>query len=195
MAYIGLKHPVFAPETTYVPGTGVTYSSGSVIDMACSCNLEITHADAKLNADDVVAETYNGATGGTIEFEFRHLPLADRKTLLGWRENKESTTITSYSETDQPGPYGGFGFIRTVQRNNAVIYEATWLHRVQFALSSEETNNKGENVEFQTAKVTGNILPIYPDATGVAVVRDVMEFDTYAAALTWLNASGRGNIT
>ena len=70
------------------------------------------------------------------------------------------------------------------------MYEATLLYKVQFQLPSENSNTKGENIEWQTPTMTCRIMTL-PDWDNT--YEETAIFDTESACRTWL--FGKLNIT
>ncbi len=196
MAYVGLRYPVFAPITTEARGKAIVYGTGMVIGRAISANVEFTRNEGGLYADDILAESDNSITGGTIEIGLDDALEDVQAAIFGVQKSGE-TGQEVYTETDAAAPYGGFGYIRVRRHKGVTSYIAYWIHKTQFAPSSESAQTKGETIEWQTPTASGNIMGVYIDASGVAKFRDHKVCATEEAAVTWLNglakiASGAG---
>ena len=84
--------------------------------------------------------------------------------------------------THDVAPYLGVGFYGAVMRNNKVSYMAKWLKKVQFAEPNDETETKGETVNFQTPTIEGTVFPA-DDGTW----KEQAEFATEEEAAAWVD--------
>ena len=185
---VGMVYPVCAPVNTYTPGTGITYSAGSVVSEARGATINWDRADGEFYGDDVLLDSDNGVLGYTIDFEPAGLSDAIRATLLG-----ETVLNTSeYNITDAAAPYVGFGYIRVMRDNSSgtvvTNYEAWWYYRVQFSVSSEETRTKERNIEWRTPTLSGRGTGVRLDSADTVTFAVHETFDSYTDAKTWLNA-------
>ena len=190
---VGMVYPVCAPVATYTPGTGVTYSAGSVVSEARSASISWDRADGEFYGDDILLDSDNGVLGYTIDFEPAGLQDAIRATLLG-----ETVLNTSeYNITDAAAPYVGFGYVRVMRDNSTgtVItnYEAWWYYRVQFSVNSEETRTKERNIEWRVPTLSGRGTGVQLDSSDTLTFAVHKSFETMSDAKTWLN--GKASIT
>ncbi len=194
MAFVGLRYPVFAPIKTEERGKAIVYDPGVVIGRAMSANIELTRNEEGLYADDVLAESDNSITGGTIEIGVDDILEDAQVTIFGLKSTPASEgVVAEYKETDAPAPYGGVGYIRVRRYKGATSYLAYWLHKVQFGSTSEEATTKGESIEWQTPTASGNVMGVYLDDSGNAEYRTHAVFTAEGEAVAWLNA--KANIT
>lgn len=190
---VGMVYPVCAPVATYTPGTGVTYSAGSVVSEARSASISWDRADGEFYGDDVLLDSDNGVLGYTIDFEPAGLQDAIRATLLG-----ETVLNTSeYNITDAAAPYVGFGYVRVMRDNSTgtviTTYEAWWYYRVQFSVNSEETRTKERNIEWRVPTLSGRGTGVQLDSSDTLTFAVHKTFTTMSDAKTWLN--GKASIT
>lgn len=183
---VGMVYPVCAPIATYTPGTGVTYSTGSVVAEARSATLTWNRSDGEFYGDDALLDTENGITGYSLDFEPTGLSDAIRQTLLG-----ESVANTSeYYITDDEAPNVGFGYIRVMRDNSSgtvvTNYEGWWFYRIKFGLNSEETRTKEQNIEWRTPTLSGKGTGVQLDSSGKLTFAVHETFATLSAAKTWL---------
>jgi hypothetical protein len=188
-----MVYPVCAPVATYTPGTGVTYSAGSVVSEARSASISWDRADGEFYGDDVLLDSDNGVLGYTIDFEPAGLQDAIRATLLG-----ETVLNTSeYNITDAAAPYVGFGYVRVMRDNSTgtviTTYEAWWYYRVQFSVNSEETRTKERNIEWRVPTLSGRGTGVQLDSSDTLTFAVHKSFETMSDAKTWLN--GKASIT
>ena len=193
MAAIGCRYPVFAVISSHTSGSAISYSTGEVLCHAIAANITYNRRDNALYGDDIKVETDKGLTDYTIAFEGDRLPNAKRAKLLGETAVTQTTTVTHYAVKDNTPPGVGFGYIKVVQEDNVVKYEAYWFHKVEFTLDNENASTKAEQISFGTYPITGHGLGVVLDSSGDVQFFDHMNFGTEAAAKTWLN--GRAGIT
>lgn len=186
MAFIGMRHPVVAKINTETEGSAITYDAGMVLGKAISADINWTRNDNPLYADDVIAEDDNGITGGSIEFGADDVLDDVRAYMLGVKA-VTAQSATEYETTEEGAPYVGFGYIRVRRKNGATTYQAIWYHKVQFGETNESAQTKGQTIEWQTPTLTGRIMGVRNDSSGLANYRRYANFDTPAAAETWLN--------
>lgn len=186
MAKIGLRKSIFAPITSEPENAMPVY--GTAVhghERLTTMNLSWQKSDAKLYADDVVAEADNGVTGAELEMGMDDLSPEFEKSALGVQGG--GTGGTEYLEdTDDVGTPGGYGYIQVKVYKGTRAYVANWFYKVQFGKSDEEGQTKGESVEFMTPTVVGTVMGVFNDATGKAKFRRRQEFETYAEALSFL---------
>lgn len=185
MAIIGMRHVVAAPLSAESGSADPTYGTGLVVGKAIQGNVSWDRADNPLYADDVLAESDNAVTGGTVEIGVDDLENAARVTLLG--AVKLGSTGDIYETTDDAAPYVGVGYIRVRRKGGVTSFQGIWYYKVQFSESNENTNTKGQNIEWQTPTLSGKILGIKNDSSGKYKFRRFGQFATEAAALEWLN--------
>ena len=185
---VGMVYPVCAPVSAYTPGTGITYSAGSVVSEARGATINWNRADGEFYGDDILLDSDNGVLGYTIDFEPAGLKDSIRATLLG-----ETVANTSeYNITDAAAPYVGFGYVRVMRDNSSgtvvTNYEAWWYYRVQFSVSSEETRTKEQNIEWRVPTLSGKGTGVRLDSSDTATFAVHETFESFSDAKTWLNS-------
>ena len=192
-ANVGMQYPVFAPVDTYTPGTGITYEAGIVVAEAVSASINWERADGHFYGDDVELDSENGVLGYTISFEPTGLKNAARAAMLG----ESVTSDGSYRVTDASAPDGGFGYIRVMREDGTngvgVTYEGWWYYKLKFGIDSEETRTKEHNLEWRVPTLTGTGSGVLLGATEEKTFSEHKDFETMAAAKTWLRT--KANIT
>ena len=184
---VGMVYPVCAPVATYTPGTGITYSAGSVVSEARGATVSWDHADGEFYGDDVLLDSDNGVLGYTIDFEPAGLKDSIRNTMLG-----ETVANTSeYSITDAAAPYVGFGYVRVMRDDSTgtvvTSYEAWWYYRMQFSVNSEETRTKERNIEWRTPTLSGRGFGVQLDSADTLTFATHITFESLSDAKSWLN--------
>lgn len=191
MAFIGLRYPVAAAFSQSADGVAPSYSNGMVIGRAIQANLTKTHNNNPLYADDIIDEDDNSLTAMSLSLGLNDLLDTERAALLGdIAVMSTGTTPTATGEYDEGGVNSspvGFGYIRVRRKGGLVKYQAVWYWKVTWTEDSEESQTKGESIEWQTPTITGRVHGCYIDSSGVAKFRRRQTFDTEAAAKSWLN--------
>lgn len=186
MAAIGMRHLVGAPwaePEQQTEGTLPKYGAGLKIGRAISANISFRRNDTDLYADDVLAESDNTITGGDIDMTVAEI--LDEVAMVIFGDKKEADT-EEYHDSDQSTPYIGMGYMREMRYKGKSTFRATWLYKVQLATAEEAAQTKGENTNYQTQRVTGEILGVTLE-DGSTRFRSWQTFDTAAKAVAWLN--------
>ena len=193
MAYIGMRNPVFAPVSSHTDGAAITYGTGMVIGPAVSANVTFETNDNPDYGDDVIIDNDKGVNGYSVTLETNDISKEARAACLGWvPKTGTNSTVTHYEVTDAAPPIGGFGFERVKLFKGVRKYEAFWFHKIQFSDGGENASTKQRQITWNHPTMTGAGIGAYIDSSGAAKYFDWMEFDTEAAAQTWLY--GRGNV-
>lgn len=190
MSKVGMKYPVYAPIEAEVPGQPITYGEGFFIAEAISADINLERADARLYGDDALQDRDNSVIGGTETLNVTRLPLAIKKKMLGLEHDEETD---EYSETGKASPYGGHGYISVFREKGETHYEGIWIHKIQFSENSISDQTKGQQLEFNTPTIEGEIMGVRIDDSGKTYFYKKKPFDTENAALDWLK--GLANIT
>jgi phi13 family phage major tail protein len=185
MAYIGLKHPVFAPITSEPANSLPVYGAGLIVGKAIAANVSIELSDSKLPADDGIAEYDNSFISGTITTGVDDLSDDALKSWLGDQAATLGGVATIRSASTYEAPEGGFGYYRVRKKNGVRTFRAYWYHKTKWGMPSEEAKTKPDGaIEWQTPEVEGTIMPAQ-DGTGAW--RDAVTFETEAEAVAWLD--------
>ena len=191
-ANVGMQYPVYAPLSTYTPGTSITYGTGAVIAEAVSASVSWERADGRFYGDDAQLDSDNGVLGYTIDFEPSGLSDGIRNALLG-----EKLASSEYTITSEAAPDVCFGYIRVMRSNAggtvAYSYEGWWYHKIKFGVNSEETRTKERNIEWRTPTLNGVGDGVSLDSSGKLAFAVHRTFESFSAAQTWLKS--KANIT
>lgn len=178
MAKIGLRNFLFGILTEAADGTA-TYGAATKPGKAISCSVSITNNDAKLDADDAVAETDTSFQSGTVTLGIDDEDLATMATLLG----HEITDGNLVRNANDAAPYVGLGRVVTKMVGGVLKYKVEFLCKVKFAEPSQEDNTKSsDGVEFGTSEIEGTIATLADGNWSIA-----QTFDTMTAAQAYLN--------
>lgn len=183
MARIGMLHPVFAPIVSE-DGSAITYGAGVVMGRAVSGNVSWQRDDGQLYGDDAVAETDNSITGYTVDVATTELEEDVEVVVLGTIKNAND----EYEETGEPGPYGGHGYVQVFKRFGRLRYRAVWYHKVSFGVQTEETQTKGQTINWGTPTVHGLGMAVFDNLLGKSKFRKKKVFNDPADAIAWLDA-------
>ena len=181
MAYVGLKHPVFAPFATEPSGSLPTYGTGLIVGLAIGANVSITLSDAKLYGDDDVAESDKGFLSGTVTANVDDLT---KEAILLWFGSQENASGEVEDAGTYNAPFGGFGYYRIRRKAGVRSIRAFWYYKTQFGLPSEDAQTKGDTVSYQTPSTEGEI---FRTNTSKEIWRAWKDFTVEADAVAWLN--------
>lgn len=188
MARIGMKHPVWTPLVKETPGQMPTYGEGLVVGGAIAGTISVTRNNAELYADDALKENDNSATGGTISLEVDGIAKEGRVAMMGYAENEDS----SIDMTEDPSPWGGYGYVEVLSKNNVISYAAAFVFKTQLGQNTIASNTRGQSTSYGTTTLDGKMA--------AAIVAEDMknrfyrykEFGTLEEAIAWLD--GLANI-
>ena len=176
MAKIGLNNFRYAKLTEASDGTP-SYDGAKKPAKAISCNVNITNNDAKLYADDGLAESDSSFQSGTVSIGLDNDDQETMADLLGHAVSEGEMVRNA----DDIAPYVGLGRIIVKMVNNVRKYKVEFLHKVKFSEPSQENQTKGENLEFGTYTLEGSVAKL---ANGDW--SKTKTFDTMNAAVTYL---------
>lgn len=188
MAVIGIKDVIWAPISSYTPGSEPTYGTGKLFSPATMANVVYDRRDNPFYANDVLQDYDRGISGGTTTFEGEDLDDVDLPGLLGEIEHQttpsgESDPVTDYYlVADKPIPEVGFGYIRVKRKKGVVSYEGVVHLREEFAMDGLDAATKKQSIEWGTTKLTGKLKGVEIDNSGVENFVAHKTFATYAAA-------------
>ena len=182
MARIGLKGLTYATISSGGEGSAVVYTGGATKgDMMMRADVTLNHEDVKMFADNHAVERANGVIGGTIALELAKLPNEVQTALLGYAVAGNVLTVT-----EDPAPYVGFGYLTCEIEGGVKSYVGYWFPKCQFGLDSDSASSKGENTEFQSNNLTGEILGVVTTTGGKAEFYYKDKETTEASVVTWL---------
>lgn len=178
MAKIGLRNLLFGVLSEASDGTA-TYGAAVKPAKAISCSVSISNNEAKLYADDGLAESDTSFQSGTVTLGIDDEDLAVQAVLLG-HEIDNGNMVRNANDT---APYVGLGRIITKMVGGAYKYKVEFLCKVKFAEPSQEENTKGESLEFGTSTIEGQVAALANGDWSIAET-----FDTMDAAQAYLNS-------
>lgn len=187
---IGMRHCVAAVIATQVDGQAVTYSAGFVVGNGVSASITWNRTDNSHYGDDVEDARDNSITSGDIEFTNSGISATARASLLG---DTQVGQTDEYEMSVEATPAVGFGYMRVIRKNATIVYEAVWLHKVQFSENTINDSTKGEAIEWGETTLNGRIMAVKDNASLTPHIMAHQEFSTEAAALAYLQ--GKANIS
>ncbi len=178
MAKIGMRNFLYGILTEESDGSA-TYGVAKKPAKAISCKVDISNNDAKLYADDSLAESDTSFQSGTITIGIDDEDDVMSADLLG----HEIVNGEVQRNGDDVAPYVGFGRIITKMVNNVYKYKVEFLCKVKFGEPSQDNTTKGETVEFGTHELQGQVAKL---ANGDW--SKTKTFNTMAEAQAYLNS-------
>lgn len=155
MAKIGLTNFRYSVLTEATDGTP-SYAGAIKPAKAVSCSVSIDNNDAKLYADDALAESDTSFSGGSVTMGIDEDDLTTMAALLGHTIDDGEIVRNA----DDAAPYVGLGRVVTKMVGGQYKYKVEILYKVKFAEPSQENNTKGESVEFGTTEIEGTIAAL-----------------------------------
>jgi phi13 family phage major tail protein len=197
MAFIGMRHVVGAVITAETAGAEPTYgTSGSGFDIgkAITGNLTINRNTNPLYADDAIAEDDNGINSMDIELGLDDL-LEDIQAKMGLLKETTagSPSVTTYYETSEAAKNIGLGYERVRRKNGVTKFQAIWIYKVLFSRNNENSQTKGESIEWNTPTINGRCVGLNVDGSNALSFRKIRVFDTESDANTWLDGLANVN--
>lgn len=190
MAFVGMQHVVAAKITAKPDNAMPTYSAGMVIGKAIQAELSITRNSNPLYADDVVAEDDNSITAMSVSIGMDDFS-EEAQAYLGLLKEVTGTGADdkTYYETSGSADSAGLGYMRVRRKNGITTYQGVWVLDVLFGIESENSQTKGESIEWQTPTVTGQAAAhmITTIDTDNPIFRMKKNFTTAAACIDWLD--------
>ena len=153
MAYVttGFSLPYVAkysnPSGTNVFANGIKLARGVSVSVDAD-----TVDDNNFYADDVIAETENGAvSGGTLTLTVDGLDPAARRLIYGLPA-ADNDGWTAYGD-EATAPYMGVGFIRRTMNNGTTSYWAVVFPKCRFAFDGEDAATQEDQIDWQTKEL------------------------------------------
>ena len=156
MAKIGLNNFRYAIATINETTGAISYGTVKKPAKAVSFNFEPTVSDAKLYADDGLAESDNRVTGGTCTMGIDRLDAGTLAEILGHDYDNDTQEVVS--NVNDVAPYVGLGRIVRIMVDGVQYFRATFLAQCKFSEPSAEDNTMGESVEFSTYELSGTVV-------------------------------------
>ena len=179
MAKIGLNNFRYSVLTEAADGTP-SYAGAVKPAKAVSCSVTVNNNDAKLYADDALAESDTSFSNGTVTMGIDEDDLTTMAALLGH-------TITDgeiVRNAEDVAPYIGLGRVVTKMIGGNYKYKVEILYKVKFSEPSQDNTTKGESIEFGTTEIEGTIATLANGDWSKA-----KQFDTKEAAISYLESA------
>ena len=154
MAYVttGFSLPYVAkysnPSGTNVFANGIKLARGVSVAVDAT-----TVDDNNFYADNIIAETENGAvSGGTLTLTVDGLDPAARRLIYGL-PTADNDGWTAYGD-EATAPYMGVGFIRRTMNNGTTNYWAVVFPKCRFAFDGEDAATQEDQIDWQTKELS-----------------------------------------
>lgn len=182
---VGMMYPVWAPLNSFTEGSMPTYGTGRAIYEARTATVTFERSNNPDYGDDRIVAEDNSATGMTIQFESTGISDDDRQAMLG----EETRTAGGQWVSDQPSPWGGFGYIDKMMNEDAsaFVYKAWITLKVHFQEDSRTSQTREGSIAWGHPQFTGRAIPIDIDGTGKNRFQLHQTFETIAAAKAFIN--------
>ena len=177
MAKIGLNNFRYAILTEAPDGTP-SYAGALTPAKAISCNVSVNNNDAKLYADDSLAESDTSFSNGTVTIGIDKTDNTTMANLLGHEVDLSGEMVR---KTTDVAPYVGLARVITEMVNNTLQYRVEILYKCKFQEPNQEDSTKGESVEFNTYELEGTV-----NALANGKWSKTKTFTTKADAITYI---------
>ena len=156
MAKIGLNNFRYGILSEASDGTP-TYGGSKKPAKAVSCSVSITNNDAKLYADDGLAESDTSFQSGTVSIGIDDEDQTTMAELLGHEVDSNGVMIRNTADV---APYVGLGRVVVKMIGGLYRYKVEFLHKVKFSEPSQDDSTKGESTEFTTGTLEGVVAQL-----------------------------------
>lgn len=197
MPQFGLRH-IYCAKYVNTAGT-ITYTNPQQIGEAMTANIELRYAEARLYAEDALAEYMRKAVGGSISLGVKYIKDAAQQLLFGERTKSRSVTYTpvggSTSTTKavsglalggkDEGVYVGVAFYSPDMVDGVKKYTCVLIKKCLFGPPSMSLQTAGESITFNTPTTSGDFLA---DDSANQDMFEVATVDDENAAIAWVTA-------
>lgn len=182
---VGMMYPVWAPMNSHTDGAMPTYGTGRVICEARTATVSFEYGNNPDYGDDRIVAEDNSPTGMTMQFESTGIADEDRVAVLG----EEVRTGGGQWISDQPSPWGGFGYIDKMLDEDAqtFLYKAWITLKIHFREESRTSQTREGSTAWGHPQLQGRAIPIDVDGSGKNRFQLHQTFGTIAAAKEFIN--------
>lgn len=178
MAQIGLTNLWYGILTEGADGTP-SYGGAKSFGKAVSAKVDVSNNDAKLYADDALAESDSSFQSGKVTLGVADDDMTVFSEILGHKVAELGGEMTR--NADDVAPYVGLGRVVTKLVNGKRVYKGEFLFKVKFVEPSQEDETKGDSVDFKTPEIEGTASALANGNWSAS-----QTFDTKAAAVEWV---------
>lgn len=179
----------------YVNTNGtISYTDKQAVGDAMTANFELRRAEARLYAEDGLAEYMTSAVGGTISLGVKYIKDAAQKLMFGLTDKTRSITVdgTTSSVTGlavsakNEGVYVGIGFYCPALKDSEKVFWCCRISKALFAPPSMSLQTKGETIVFNTPTTSGEMLM---DDSAEGLLYESAYVDSAEEAVAWVDAA------
>ena len=184
MAKIGMRNPMYRRMDITVDEQGketISYGERKSMGKAISANISVTVAEAKLYADDGLAESTKEFVEGSITISTDDIENNVESDILGATIDESGDVV---SNKDDATPWIELGYIAARMKSGTKQYRGIVYYRVQFAVPNEDNTTMGQTISFGTPTFNGTLTA---NADGDWRKKSKW-FDKAADATAWLEA-------
>lgn len=178
MAQIGLTNLWYGILTEGADGTP-SYGGAKSFGKAVSAKVDTSTNDAKLYADDALAESDKSFQSAKVTLGIADDDMTTFAEILGHKVSEPGGEMVRSAE--DVAPWVGLGRVVTKMVNGKYVYKGEFLYKVRFAEPSQEDKTKGDSVDFSTPEIEGTAATLANGDWSAA-----QTFDTKDAAVEWV---------
>ena len=177
----------------YVNTNGsITYTNKQSAGGAMQVNFELRRGEARLYAEDGLAEYMTSAVGGTISMGVKYIPDAAQQLMFGLSQTSRAITAGGSTSTvtglavnaKTEGDYVGVAFYCPAIVDSVKKFWCCKIAKALFAPPSMSLQTKGETIVFNTPTTTGELLM---DDSAAGQLYESAYVDTEAKAIAWVD--------
>lgn len=178
MAQYGLTNLWYGILTEGADGTP-SYGGAKSFGKAVSAKVDTSNNDAKLYADDALAESDSSFQSAKVTLGVADDDMTVFSEILGHKIAEPGGEMVR--SADDAAPWIGLGRVITKMVDNKRVYKGEFLYKVKFSEPSQENETKGESVDFKTPEIEGTAATLANGNWSAS-----QQFDTKAAAVEWV---------
>lgn len=182
MAKIGYLYPKISKITETESNGSVTEAlgTGKALGKGVKMTTSVKTADAKLYADDGLAESSKEFISGSTSLEVDDMTEEIEADITGATYTSSENHEVSFA--NDIAPYFRLSSIARRVKNNVEYYIVVTYMRVQFGAPNDDYQTKGESLTYKTTSVTGEL-----SRNCDGKWRDKQVFTSLSSALTYQN--------
>lgn len=172
MSKIGVSKFYYAKQSTEETSSAdATYGTATAVPGLVSIDVTKDDNISTLYADNGPYEVANNAGAINVTIDLADLPLSAQADLLGHTYDSTNKTLTA--KNSDVAPYVGIMFEIKMGNGNKLCVK---LYKGKFAEAPMQAQTQGENVEFQTNKITASFVALKGKANNAGKWKFVQEY-------------------
>lgn len=155
MAFISAAKPQFAKCINNKVEKANSYEPARAIGKLVKVEVKPHFKEGKLYADDGIAEEASVVDYADINLETSAIPILTACAMFGYSNAGTEDNMRTEDTDKTESNYGFFGYVYGERIDSEYFYTAVGMPRVKFNIPEDAHETQGENIVFNTAKITG----------------------------------------